>query len=449
MFRLKKIHKYAGVISGIVLLLLSISGFFLNHDSWKFLYTTTFSNTMLPHATIEKDKKLYNTYYVDEENGTQKLFCGFRGVEIQENTQKNYHITLDIPCYEMVASSKAYFVATTEGIYISHDKGITWKPFALEDKVVTSLSADADKILAVIDKKKLLLLNQKGDIVDEAKVSFDKKELQHDISLGRFVRDVHYGRGLFDDGFSLLWNDFATLWLFLLASSGYLLWYAIGKIKKDKSYKKTISRLLKIHTSSWVLIAVIPLVLLVITGIFLDHSKFFAPFLHQTKVSYRLLPPVYRTLKEDIWSVDMKDGIYRIGNRYGVYKSEDLKIWHLENRGFAYKILHDNNTIYVSGMGASNRIYKNNSWKALEHTPHMFKSIYTESGQKKYFYSLSKVTIPKHHHTTLYSVLLSIHDGSFFAPWWVFINDIASILLLVLLFTGLRLWYRHVRKLFR
>lgn len=449
MFRLKKVHKYAGVLSGIVLILLSVSGFFLNHDNWKFLYATTLPNSILPQTTIDKDKRLYNTYYVDKEETSRTLFCGFKGIEVRKKNTHSYIKTLDIPCYAMVASTD-YYSATTEGIYVSEDKGMSWKLFALKDEAITSLSLDKDKLLAVVDKKTVILLDTHANILHKGEVRLKKEELKHDISLGRLVRDVHYGRGLFDDGLSLLWNDFASFWLLLLGISGYTLWYMIGKIRHNKSYKKPIGLLLKVHTSSFVLVAVIPLILLVMTGIFLDHSKFFASFLHHTKVSHTLLPPVYSSLKEDIWSVDVHNGVYRIGNRYGVYRSEDLKSWHLESKGFAYKIMHDKSDIYVSGMGSKNRILKQNTWKVLENTPHMFKSIYEKGEVKKYFASFVKgLVLPASSCTTLYSVLLSIHDGTFFASWWVFVNDIASMLLLILLYTGLRLWYRHSKRKFK
>ena len=45
-----------------------------------------------------------------------------------------------------------------------------------------------------------------------------------------------------------------------------------------------------------------------------------------------ILPPVYSSLKHDILSVDFDGTSYRIGNRYGVYKSKDLKNWEQETK---------------------------------------------------------------------------------------------------------------------
>ena len=49
--------------------------------------------------------------------------------------------------------------------------------------------------------------------------------------------------------------------------------------------------------------------------------------------------------------------------------------------------------------------------------------------------------LPIFENITLYTFLFSLHDGSLFAPRWIWVNDIASVLLLILLVTGLIRWY--------
>ena len=447
MFKLRKLHKYAGIFSGIVLLFLAVTGFFLNHDNWKFLYTTTIPNTYLPKSTTTLDKRLFTSYLVNAK-ADRKIAAGFRGIFVSVDAHP-YQKVLNIPVHQLIKEGDVYYAATTEGIWRSEDAGMHWHIWALPHTVVTSLSADDGKLLAAIDKKQLFLLDGKGRIIQKRQVLIEKEALEHDITLSRFVRDVHYGRGLFDDGLSLLLNDFAAIWLSMLAVTGYLLWYYIGRIRRKKEYKHTIRMLLKFHNSSWVLVAVIPLVLLALTGILLDHVNYFSSFMKRTVVPSHYLPPVYHTLKEDIWSVDYQNGVYRIGNRYGVYRSTDMRHWKMENKGFAYKMMHQQGKLYVSGMGAPNRIYNNGHWRRLEHTPHMFKSINVNSNKVSYFSSATDSSLlPIFQTTTLYTLLYSIHDGSFFASWWVYVNDIASILLLLLLFTGLQLWYKRYRQRF-
>jgi len=57
----RKLHQKAGIFAGLLLFILSITGFFLNHDQWTFQYHWTLPNAMLPDAVAEADKKLFQT----------------------------------------------------------------------------------------------------------------------------------------------------------------------------------------------------------------------------------------------------------------------------------------------------------------------------------------------------------------------------------------------------
>jgi uncharacterized iron-regulated membrane protein len=43
-------------------------------------------------------------------------------------------------------------------------------------------------------------------------------------------------------------------------------------------------------------------------------------------------------------------------------------------------------------------------------------------------------------------VVLTLHDGTFFAEWWIWVNDLASILLILLLITGVIRWKKKHRS---
>ena len=159
-------------------------------------------------------------------------------------------------------------------------------------------------------------------------------------------------------------------------------------------------------------------------------------------ISHTILPPVYSTLKNDIWSVDYDGKIYRIGNRYGIYKSKNLKDWSFDNRGFAYKMIRKNNKLYISGMGAPNRVLENGKYKVLKNTPHMFRNVILQNNKVIYFSSMNykDFKLPTFNNIALYTLLFSLHNGSFFSSWWVWINDFAAIILMLLSITGVIRW---------
>ena len=231
----------------------------------------------------------------------------------------------------------------------------------------------------------------------------------------------------------------------ILSISGYVVYYLI-KTKKHVLWSR---RLIKLHANVFAIAAIIPFVILLVTGIFLDHPKLFSNFMRSVNIPHAVLPPVYGTLKEDIWSVDLAKDVYKIGNRYGVYESTDLIKWTMVSKGFAYKMKRIDETLYASGMGAPNRILSSTEWKILPKTPHMFKDINIINEEKEFLSHKSKMQLPSPKGATVYSILLALHDGTFFSSWWIWINDIAAVLLLVLGITGTVRYLKKKKLIFK
>lgn len=438
MVKIYKIHKYAGVSAGILLLMLAITGFLLDHDNWNFLYTTTFKTDS--KSLLQKDKRLFESYLVDKANEEHIIVATKRGIYESDNKGLEFHRSLKIQTMDIERSHDTLYAATSDGIYKSTLIG--WKNIFLEGKYINAFSIHENTIIAIEDKKYLYVIDiSTKSILKKTKVFISQDALQDDIKLSRFVRDLHYGRGLFDDGFSLLLNDYATLFLFFLALSGYYIFYLIKKKKSAHISRK----LIKIHANIFAIFASFFLIILAITGIFLDHSNGLAKFMRSINIPHSILPPIYSSLKEDIWSVDYDGKDYRIGNRFGVYKSDDLKTWEQESKGFAYKMMREEDKLYVSGMGAPNRLLEDDFYTVLAHTPHMFKSILSLENATHYIsYNTKNVLLPNYKDITLFSIILALHDGSFFSSWWVWINDGAAIALILLSLTGTYRWYKKM-----
>lgn len=439
MVKLFKLHKISGLSLGAVLFILGISGIFLDHDRWSFLYTITLDTST--KSMRDADKKLFDAYWIDPKDDMHRIVGGKRGIYETFDGGISFENISTLQCQAIRSDKEGVYAATSNGIYIL--KGSVWNLFALDGKYVNAISLSDKSIFTSVDKKELFLIERdNAKILDRSSVSIDPKELQEDIKLSRFVRDLHYGRGLLEGDMSLLINDYGAVLLSFLAISGYMIWYLISK----KTAPKTSRKLIKFHSNIFSIVSLIPLIILAVTGIFLDHSNALARFMKSTTIPHAVLPPVYSTLKSDIWSLDHNGSIYRIGNRYGVYKSKDLKEWKLESRGFAFRMIRKKDILYVSGMGAPNRIY-DGTWEILKNSPHMFRDVLSLNGSIVYFSTHKLVlNMPVFKDATLYSFMMSIHDGTFFAPWWIWINDIAAMALLFLGFSGTLRWYHRRKK---
>ncbi len=436
MVKAYKLHKVSGISAGVILFILSVSGFFLDHDKWSFLYTTTFSS--VPAHTLHFENRLFTSYYQEKNDPKHIIVGGHRGLfEILNGANKFKKIS-SLQVQAIIPYAHQLYLATSNGIYTYNNQ--QFKQVALNGKYITAMSIEKNKIIAVVDKEEVLVLDRNTfKILNETKVHIDKKLLNEDISLSRFIRDLHYGRGIFDDDLSLFINDYSAIILTCLALSGYIIWFFI----KRKQYPKFVRKLIKMHANIFVVFATFIFVILAITGIFLDHASALSQFMRSTTINHNILPPVYSTLKSDIWSVDYDGKFYRIGNRYGIYKSQNLKNWSLDNKGFAYKMIRKDGNLYISGMGAPNRILENEKYKILKNTPHMFRDVILENDKVAYFSSMNhkNFTLPTFQDITLYTLILSLHDGSFFSSWWKWVNDFAAVLLLILSVTGVMRWY--------
>ncbi len=398
------------------------------------MYDISFEH--VPDSVYKHEKRLVEAYWIDPKDPTHIVVGSRRGVF--EKHESGFMKTLDKQCLGLRSDNNALYAATNDGIYILENA--QWRSFSLKGLYINAIAVYDDKLLVSIDKKLLTLIDIKsGKVLTQTEVSIPEEDLRHEISLGRFVRDLHYGRGLFDGIASLLINDYAALILVFLSLSGYIIWYLI-KHKKSATISR---RLIRLHANVFVLLAIIPFIILLVTGIFLDHPKLLGAFMRSVHIPHAILPPVYGTLKEDIWSVDLDKNSYRIGNRYGVYESTNLVDWKMTAKGFAYRMKRIDDTLYISGMGAPNRILHNGTLKVLPKTPHMFKDINLVDNEKVFLSHKSQLALPKSESATLYSLLLALHDGTFFSSWWVWINDIAAVLLLMLGITGTM---RYLRK---
>ncbi len=453
LYRVAQIHKVSGLLFGAVLLILAFTGFFLNHDNFNILWDIRFNKESLPKAVAEKTANAFTSFKVNSENTSHQMagsrmgfFLSLDGGQVYQKTLSEQVLAIEPQRWHGKEDYEHLFVATTDGIYQSQNSGKNWVALALQGQPIESISVFDGFLYAVVDKRKIHKINiETGESEHLEFTPLAPEILPDQISLGRFVRDLHYGRGLFSGDSSLLINDFSAMVLFFLPVSGLLIYLAIKKIRRRKTKNKTTLYFWRnLHSNKLVIFSFIPIFLLLVTGVILDHPDFFRSFLKTTKLSISYLPPVYRDLSTDIWGIDYDGAHYRIGNRLGVFKSADLKNWSLDSSGFAWRMKRLGNDLYVGGMGSPNRLLVDHQWQILEGKAHMPRDFFRIGDETHLF--------TKHHHhfqmpvleqVPVYHVLLALHDGEFFHEYWVFVNDLASIAALVLLITGFIKWYRR------
>ena len=449
------LHKITGLALGAVLFLLGFTGFFLDHDNFDVLWDVTVNDSLLPSSIVEKKQKAFHAYKIDGNNPKHILAGSRMGMFVSWDGGSHFKKTLAQQVLAIEPAEKnnqanfnVVYAATVDGIYRSLDGGKQWKHIALKNQVVESFGLFDEHIYAVVDKRKVYKINLQTLLVTPLELTNISPEvLPKQVRLSRLVRDLHYGRGLFSGDISLYINDFLAFVLVFLAIGGFIIYFTIRRIRAKKAVnRKYFAFWMKTHSNSIILLSFIPMVFIFfITGVFLDHTGFFKNVLKQTVFETHYLPPVYRNLSTDIWGFDYDGKTYRVGNRLGVFASEDLNVWQLESQGFAYRIKRVAGKLLVSGMGSPNRVLSGKAWKVLKNTPHMPRDVYQIEGKTE-FYTPEKAKLPQLSSTPLYYIMLGLHDGKLLYGQWVFINDIAIMAGMLLLITGFIKWRRKRRK---
>jgi hypothetical protein len=450
------LHKLSGLIFGAILLLLGFTGFFLDHDNFDVLWDIVVSDKLLPESIIEKKQSAYNAYKVDGENPDHILAGSRMGLYVSLDKGESFKKTLNQQVLAIEPSRKngqesyqILYTATTNGIYQSLDAGFQWQHFALTGKVVEALSQYNNKLYAVIDKQAVFQVDiQKQQEQPLALSQIPSKVLPKHITLSRLIRDLHYGRGLFRGDISLYINDVAAIILIFLSVSGFIIYFSIRRIRARKEVnRKVFKGWVNNHSNGFIILSFLPILMLLITGVFLDHSKRLQNFMKSSILQTSYLPPVYKDLSTDIWGFDFDGQLYRIGNRLGVFSSKDLQTWQLESKGFAYRIKRAGEQLYISGMGSPNKVLTQQGWEALNQTPHMPRDVYWLNNKAAFYSSHAKDNkLPQLDHTPLYYIILGLHDGKLFYGQWVFVNDASVIAGLILLITGTIKWQRRRLK---
>ncbi len=456
LYTVARIHRIAGLGLGGILFLLALTGFFLDHEGFGFLSDIRIDERYLPASVMERARQGLESYKVDPAAPEHRVAASWQGLWVSFDGGRHFERTLDHPVLRVEPARRGadedyseLFAASSDGVWQSRDGGRHWRRLFTSDGLINDLVSHHPWLLAVEDKRRLWRIDSRNGRAEPLELAPIPAALLPDsITLGRLVRDLHYGRGLFSGDLSLWINDFAAALLLFLSVSGLVIYLLTGRLRARRGGRKaTLLLWRRWHANGWVLIGFAPLLLLLLTGVFLDHPQGLRGVMKQTRLPLEWLPPVYRDLSSDIWSIDFDGERYRIGNRLGVFSTADLEHWQRDSVGFGWRMIRLGDKLFVSGMGSMNRLLDGEEWYMLHGTPHMPRDVFRLPQDWGLLTRNQRddLPLPAIHEARLYDLLLALHDGSFFHPLWVWVNDLSVLAALLLLLTGWIKW-RHARR---
>ena len=489
-------HKWAGLAAGLWLLALGVTGFFLDHRDWGWMWRATVPEALVPDRIIERGRSggVVRLYRIDPENPDRLLAGGPQGLWWSDDGGSSWSRTafadMDSPpwVYSIVKDSAAgweiLWMATNDGVWVSYDGGKSASGVALRGFVVNAMAEGAGpgELLGVVDRSSVFRLTaDSGGTIEWLGISpVGASELPEKFSLSRFVHDLHFGRGIFSGASSLLVNDIGGVALVALSVTGFLFWILPRRWKKRrrasradyKTRKRTMRRIFGIHTTVFGLIGIAPIVYLSITGILIDHRDVLGHWMRSVEISREWLTPVYdmKSWDGEIYSIagyPGEPGKLSLGTRGGMYTSSDGgSSWKREalpgaTAGFIWSLRRIEDDLFIGGMGSPNLMKSGSGpWRVIKGAGHMPSDV-TKTADGEIVWKTHKgvmvevadgkfvnagAALPLNPGVPWFYVLDGLHSGLFIHPQWKWVNDIVSIMAILLCVTGCVRWIR--RKLF-
>ncbi|MGD8941464.1 MAG: PepSY domain-containing protein [Gammaproteobacteria bacterium] len=483
---LHRLHKWAGLIAGVWLAVLGISGLLLDHrHDWRWLWQSTVAADWLPEDVIVKARTgVWRLYQIHPHDKNRQIVGGPQGLWWTANDgtfwkQTRFAHSNGIPSVNTAliverSHQLELWLATDDGIWLSKDFGQSAQAVGLTGENITSLTQGhvATILLGVRNRSRVFQFDTSDQTHRWLELANLRKDsLPHEINLSRWVHDLHFGRGFLYGPLDFWINDFTGAALLLLPLTGFLFWYLPKRWREQKpqgpapaTKKHTMRTLLRTHSSITGIVLCIPILYLAITGIFLDHGKELRQWLKSTAIPQNWQTPVYamHTWDKEIYAIAAYPNAPQhisLGTRLGLFTTHNLgKTWHREAsvNGFVWTLKRIGNTLFLGGMGAPNRLLRNGTWHIAKGSGHMPTDVTQDTngvwhwinaksvmrGGLNEAYVKTDISFPIGTDIPWYYVLDALHSGMLFTPHWKWVNDAFALLAVFLVISGLTRWWR-------
>jgi hypothetical protein len=489
---IRAVHKWIGLIGGIWIAVLGLSGLMLDHrEDWGWAWRVHIPDTVLPAATVERLKTRHITlaqanpdrpeewlaggpnglWYSDDGGGHWKA-AGFDG---RREPPMIYSILRDAR-----QGWGKIWLASDDGLWaLSPGPGpLSARRIAYPGRRITALDngAEAGSLVLVEDRSSIHHFNvdsqREGPArpVDAVTVS----GLPAQLSWSRFIFDLHLGRALFDRPLSMAINDFGALAFVLLALTGFAHWLLIKRWQGARgpslnTRKRTFTTLYRLHAPLLGLAALLPVLYLSLTGIVMDHRDDLIGTLARNKVDRSKLPPVYGfgSLEREISHIVAypgEPGKLTVGTRLGALTTHDGgERWRREtgqplSPGFVWSLKRFGNDLFLGGLGGPSfvRPLDGEEWSMVPGLMGMPSDAtisdevwYVISGPSVFVGDLETgvssqpFNVPLTSHKPLMLLMFELHNGKIFHPQFKWVLDILAVLTIIMIITGPILWWRR------
>ena len=492
---LDKLHKWAGLVAALWLLVLAITGAMqLNRQQWRWQWTSGLA--LDESIAAHDDKYLWRHHQVNPDLPNIRVASGAAGAFLTRDSGKSWtplpfgnEIVRNVAVLEPAGSGSAWtvYAGTDDGVWRLDTASAKFVPEGLQGQSVNSLSLGAERMVAAVNMSQLL--ERSIDSQGKSWAPVHLAPLPPDagasaVDLGRWLQDIHLGRGLFGGIIDwALWNAVAA-GLVVMSLTGIAYWaimrwcnQARQKPKPERPSsnvlryaQKSIQWSFRIHAMIIGVALAVPLLLVFLTGIYQNHRGDVQMMFRKINVPASILPPAYRgdSWRGQVMNValieDPRGEALVVGNRRGIFASSDLGQSWTRDAGFkgpAMRIRKISGKLYVPGrMMRRVQVRENGVWRELavpkpvvmvnEMSAGPGGTIWWTRGNTIFRTSTTGQmrgkehnVLPKIGYLPWASFAAELHEGTLIWKHWKWINDVFALLGLMLVVTGFLRWRKR------
>jgi hypothetical protein len=477
-------------VAGIWLFVLGATGIVLDHDEWRWVRQATVSESWLSPrvARLLPATRLRHIAAESDQNGSVNRWLGAseRGLWWSDDSGESWHASTfpdgagTPQVFGFVRTESAgldgIYLATDDGIWVTRLRGEIAEPVALPGAFVNSMTPGSKRgeLVGVVAHDRVFRLNVDTPQSIEWR-AFDEvvvDGLPPDISLYRLVFDLHFGYALGNRTVATLINDFGGLAFMLLALTGFLYWWFPSRWRTMRSRmsparkRGLLTWLYRGHAPVVGLLAVIPIAYLALTAIPLGHVAGFGTWAHDVQISRDRLPGVYayhslRGELNDVVAYSGEPDRLSVSTRFGILHSRDGgDTWKRDARLPAGSgvLFRSGEASFFSDNAGGHFVRPRDDvdWRPLTGIAtilsdalrlgddwYLKNSRGFNAGTFAGGFETAEIGYKPQSGATLYLFLIDIHVGLIIHPEFKWVNDVASILALLLAVSGPVLWWRR------
>lgn len=366
-------HKWSGIVAAVWLLVLGFTGFMIDHREWHWLWHSTVSESWIPERVVKNARSsVVRVMRVNPQKPDQQLAGGERGFWRSTDNGANWTtpsfeglsppptilaLENDPASVSNSATPWTIWLGSDDGLWRSTDDGQHFSRIAFAGERITSLnsSGNAGEMLGIIDRTQPFRLTTAGTATPTHTPTLIPLQALETppphVTLGRYLHDVHVGRGITSHDVSLLLNDFGGLAWLVLAITGLLYWLLPKAWNRRKQAGKPVAAhtrrqwlvwLFNTHSSTIGMLALIPTFYLSLSGVYFGHMSDLGNWARSIKVSQSWLTPAFALKRWDdtlegiaiLPASDGKPEQLLVAAKLGLYASSDAgKTWQRQDAG--------------------------------------------------------------------------------------------------------------------